>query len=377
MKAPPILMRWTWLRRAITIPAVVVLALWLWGLFPVWLVVAAFASRFVPGRWRILRLLWFFVVYLALELVVLGALLVLWVRAGFGRTIRGEASQRRHYALMGWFLDRLVATARRTFNLTFHYDEDIVTSASTAARGDAGDASEDRPRLVFCRHAGPGDSLLLIDGVLNRAHRRPRIVLKDFIQFEPAIDVILNRVPTEFVPSARHGGEVVARAIARLAGSAGPQDSFVLFPEGGNVTDRRRDAAVAKLRSIGRDDLAARAEALDHLLPPKPLGALAAIEAAPEAEVVFVGHHGLERLSGLGDLWRGLPMDFTVRVRTWRVAPTDVPPAGEREDWLYARWEALDAWIGDCFAVEAAAQGEADGSPPQAGGAPDRRGAAS
>ena len=73
MKAPPILMRWAWLRRAITIPAVVVLALWLWGLFPVWLVVAAFASRFVPGRWRILRLLWFFLtlrVYVTRCLVV-------------------------------------------------------------------------------------------------------------------------------------------------------------------------------------------------------------------------------------------------------------------------------------------------------------------
>ena len=63
-----------WVRRLVVIPAFVVAVVWVFGLLPVWLLVATCASRFVPGRWRVLRLVWFLVVYLAMELVVLVSL---------------------------------------------------------------------------------------------------------------------------------------------------------------------------------------------------------------------------------------------------------------------------------------------------------------
>ncbi len=47
---------------------------------------------------------------------------------------------------------------------------------------------------------------------------------------------------------------------------------------------------------------------MHHLLSPKPPGTLAAIEAAPEADVVFVGHVGLEELLSVRDVWRGMPL---------------------------------------------------------------------
>ena len=62
------------------------------------------------------------------------------------------------------------------------------------------------PLPVLSRHAGPGDSFVLIDGLLNGDHvgRRLRIVLKDLLQWNPCVDVLINRIPNRFVPA--HGG---------------------------------------------------------------------------------------------------------------------------------------------------------------------------
>ena len=38
---------------------------------------------------------------------------------------------------------------------------------------------------------------------INRFNREPAIVLKDTLQWDPAIDVLLNRVPTRFVTTGR------------------------------------------------------------------------------------------------------------------------------------------------------------------------------
>ena len=51
---------------------------------------------------------------------------------------------------------------------------------------------------------------------MNRDHlRRPRIVLKSVLQWDPMIDVYLNRVPSTFVDEK--GGRPSSDAIGRLA----------------------------------------------------------------------------------------------------------------------------------------------------------------
>lgn len=331
-----------WARRIIVIPAFVFVFVWLLGLLPIWLVIAGVASRFAPGRWRALRLVWFLTIYMVLEVVSLVALFGLWIRAGFGTSIRSERSLARHHALMGWFLRRVLGSARRTFRLSFEIDD-------TQREGDA-----HRPLLVFSRHAGPGDSFLLVDGIVNGPNRRrPRIVLKDLLQLDPAIDVLLNRVGASFVPSGRPAGDAVLQEIERLAANAGPGDALVLFPEGANFTPRRRERAIEKLEGSGRQELADKARELTHLLPPKPTGTVAAIAAAPTATVLFVGHAGLEKMSTLGDIWRQLPMDNTIDVKVWRYTPDEVPPADEQESWLYEQWATIDAWITECHRARA------------------------
>ena len=134
-----------------------------------------------------------------------------------------------------------------------------------------------RSILVLSRHAGPGDSFLLMDGLVNGYGRDPRIVLKEFLQWDPAVDVILNRLPAAFVPVGRKGGEELIDAISSLARSMDNDDAFVIFPEGANYTDGRRARAIQKLREIGRPDLAERAEDLKQTLPPRSLGVITAL----------------------------------------------------------------------------------------------------
>jgi hypothetical protein len=140
---------------------------------PVWILTGLVTSLFLPGRWRGLRLLWFGIVWFACEWVALGALGWMWLRSGFGRHLRGPRWQEAHYRLLGWLVDRVYRTARWTFRLR------VVGS------GDGRPFRRDRPQLVLCRHAGPGDSVLLVRELVMLAQLRPRIVLKDALQLDP------------------------------------------------------------------------------------------------------------------------------------------------------------------------------------------------
>lgn len=332
------LLRRPYPRRLVTVPAVFVALLTVVTTLPIWILVAACVSPWLPGRLRGLRLLWFAVVYLALQAAGLAAAGVLWVASGFGRNLDGERFRDRHYRLLDVVLGALMRSARRVFALR------LTVRADPPPDTQAGVAHDDpRPLIVLSRHAGPGDSFLLVHELLTQYGRRPRIVMKSSLQWDPLIDVLLNRVPTRFVGGARAG---TAESIRLLARDIGPRDAIVIFPEGANFTAGRRIRAIERHEQAGRHDRAARARALRNLLAPHPAGTLAAIDAAPHADVVLVAHSGLEQLSTVTDLWRGLPMDAAVRARLWTVPAEDVPagtPA--RIEWLHTWWGRLDAWL--------------------------------
>jgi 1-acyl-sn-glycerol-3-phosphate acyltransferase len=126
----------------------------------------------------------------------------------------------------------------------------------------------------------------------------------------------------------------------------GDEDALLIFPEGGNFTPKRRFRAIQRLRQRGLGKATRRAEAMRNVLPPRPGGVTAALRAAPHADVVFVAHTGLEHLSTVRDIWRGLPMDKTLRLRWWFVPAVEVPrDDAELTDWLYRWWETIDGWI--------------------------------
>jgi 1-acyl-sn-glycerol-3-phosphate acyltransferase len=310
-------------------------------LLPVLVVVAVVVSVWLPGRWRALRLLAFALVYLGVEVAALAAGAVLWVLSGFGRRLGSRPFQAAHYTVLRLVLDALMRAAQRLFALQ------LVTDGESWSPLDDGVPGSTNAMVVLSRHAGPGDSLLLVHTLMNRDHlRRPRIVLKDLLQLDPLIDVHLNRLPNHFVSAGPGAGEKSEQAIAELARNLREEDALLIFPEGANFTPQRRTRAIQRLRDRGLRSAVRRAEAMRRVLPPRPGGVAAALTAAPHADVVFVAHTGLEHLSSVRDLWRGLPMDKTLHLRWWFVPAAEVPrEESQLTDWLYRWWETIDAWI--------------------------------
>ncbi len=183
-----------WVRRVVITPIAWVVIVGLVALMPVALLVALVPAPFGSGRQRAARVLWMATVYLALEAIALVVLFGLWIGSGFGFALSGPRFQRAHYVLTGRFLRILYQTAQWALKVRVAV---IGTDPDIAAPG--------RPELVFCRHAGPGDSFLLVHALVNWFNREPRIVLKDTLQWDPVIDVMLNRLPSRFIKLRRNG----------------------------------------------------------------------------------------------------------------------------------------------------------------------------
>ena len=346
MRLPP-----TWVRRIVLSPLVIVAGLGMLALTPLWLLVALALTSLVPGRFRLPRVLWLVTVYLLWDAMLVIAMFALWIASGFGYALRRPGFVTAHYRLGAWGLRLLFWIFGGVLRLT-------ITTTGSDERDDAGDAAfrelfaPGTPLVVASRHGGPGDSFILIHILLNAVARRPRIVLKYTLEWDPAIDILLHRVPARFiVPSGfgrtpAGGGGRVEETLAELATRLGPADAFVIFPEGGNVSATRRLSRIQRLRDAGRDAMAERAEAMQHVMAPQPGGMHAALTAAPGADVVFIGHTGLDRLVTLRDIWRELPMDKGITMRAWRVPRADIPDDLDAQAvWLFDWFARIDAWI--------------------------------
>ena len=321
-------------RRIVLATVMVWLTLLLVTTLPLWLIAAALLSPLVEGRLRPLRLLWVLVLQMVLESIVLLALLGLWIASGFGLFLRRPYFERQHYLLAKAYLRIFFSEARRVLHLEIEND------------GPDADVGPGAPLIVCCRHAGPGDSFTLMYALLHWFDREPRVVLKDTMAWDPMVAVLLNRVPSRFISPSPKAGDDVEGRIAELATGLDENDAFVIFPEGGNFTPHRRERAIDKLRGLGHNRMAQRAEGMQHVLAPRPGGLVAALDAAPDADVVMVAHTGLEHLVTVRDIWRELPMDKRLLMRWWRVPRAEVPEGREeRIDWLFSWWEQMDRWI--------------------------------
>jgi 1-acyl-sn-glycerol-3-phosphate acyltransferase len=338
------------IRRLLLVPLVIVIGATLAVLAaPVALLSAAYNLIRQDGpahRSRLLRVIFLGLAWSAGETATLTASFGLWLVSGFGGRMETEPYQNRNYAVMARFLDLAYRAVERACHLT-------VTVAGPP-EGDLPPA--DRPVIVISRHAGPGDSLLLIHYLLSVCQRRPRVVMKSTLQLDPSLDIVANRVPNAFLRRVARSDTTAGLShtrlrteqVRRLAAGMGPGSALVIFPEGGNWTPLRWRKAPGRLRRAGRPDLAERAAAMPNVLPPHGSGTLAAIAACPEADVVFVAHTGLDRLVSVRDVWRSLHFDLELRARWWWVPADSVPHDAGRDTqvaWLYDWWERIDAWI--------------------------------
>jgi 1-acyl-sn-glycerol-3-phosphate acyltransferase len=332
--APPPLV----VRRVVIAPAMVLLAVLLVPTtLMLALVVGAALTWVMPGRLRVVRVLWMMAFYVVWNAGALLALFGLWLASGLGLARHRRWYLRAHVALARVMLGLLFWQARWTLRLRIVVALEGVTSLPEA------------PLVVISRHAGPGDSFILVDRLLHLTTRAPAIVLKDTLQWDPAVDTLLSRLPSAFVTPAsrrRRGQPSSRETVARIAAGMGADDALLLFPEGGNITPGRRAGRIEALREAGEDDLAGAAEAMAHVMAPYTGGFLTAVDASPDAAVLVVAHTGLERLVTVRDIWRELPMDKTITIGGWLTPAAELPRGDEaRVTWLFDQWHRVNAWI--------------------------------
>ena len=194
---------------------------------------------------------------------------------------------------------------------------------------------------MLSRHAGEGDSLLVLHELLVRHRRRPRVVLHEALRLEPLFDILGHRLPNRFVDP--RGGDVEGE-IAALAASLGDEDALLIFPEGGNFSPARRrrgigawSAAATRRRPPGRARCAMSARRGRAARSPRwrrrrtPTSSSSGMPA---------------RRWGSVSSGAAMAAGRTVEMRLWIVRAGDIPAGHEeRIDWLFGWWRTLDAWV--------------------------------
>lgn len=325
-----------WLRRSVFIPLWLPVGAVLIVVFSVIALGAVVLAPLTPRR-RVLRLAAFAVVYVAIDLGLILACTGLWLRHPTSASHDRPEWNTAHTRLLFWTLTRLQNAA--TVLLSFVV---IVEEPPDAAALRTGP-----PLVVLARHAGLGDSFTIAYLLMSRYRRRPRIVLKDVLQLDPGLDMLLNRMSSCFLPSRTGAGDDLAEQVGSLAADLENNDALLIFPEGGNWTPRRRRRAIRHLRRSQQPEAAAAAEALTHVLRPRPGGVLAALDARPDARVVIVAHTGLDTLVTPRQVWQRLPLiDTPMRLHWWWQPPGELPAGDtERAQWLDHQWMQVDRWV--------------------------------
>lgn len=300
-------------------------------LLPLILVVAG-ALDLACGRRRLpsARVALFLVQYAINDSVEIVLAPVYWAIAGFGRRLGDAASVRRHERLQAWSIALLARRAEQLLGVRLDVD-----AAAPAALLPA-------PAIVLCRHVN------LIDASLpsllyQRLGVRSRGVIMAELLADPGFDLIYARTGSVFV--ARDQGPEARDAIRPLADGLGDDTVVVIFPEG-RLFRRDRLSRSMERMATSNPARAARLGALHNVLPPRPGGTLALLDAVPAADVVVITHAGLDRFASFRDLARAVPLAEPIKVGAWRIARGDIPTGVDGQlAWLDEQWLAVDRWV--------------------------------
>jgi 1-acyl-sn-glycerol-3-phosphate acyltransferase len=173
-----------------------------------------------------------------------------------------------------------------------------------------------------------------------------RYVLKRELLWDPCLDLVGHRLPNVFVRRGSGDSQREAARVAGLARDLGSRDGVLIYPEGTRFSPAKRQRALAAISERGELERLARVTTLRHVLPPRPAGVLALLDAAPAADVLVIAHTGFEESSRFTNFWNGALVGQRIRVRLWRVPRRQIPETMDaRVAWLDDQWARIDDWI--------------------------------
>ena len=269
---------------------------------------------------RIVAFTWIYLVGEVWAIMALGLVSLLGRRRSLALTCR----------LQGWW----ATWNYRAFTLVFNVRFDAEGS----------DAAGPPPVIVLARHASLIDSLLPVIFIAQPHEINLRYVLKRELLVDPALDIAGNRLPNHFIDRGTSDSESELASLRELASGVSSGEGVVIFPEGTRFSETKHAHVLARQRNK-QGIVAELTRAFKNVMPPRPAGTLAILDAT-DADVVVLAHRGLEGFSGLGDVWAGAVVGARVDVKMWRVERALIPQGrSERIEWLYRLWGELDDWV--------------------------------
>jgi hypothetical protein len=90
---------------------------------------------------------------------------------------------------------------------------------------------------------------------------------------------------------------------------------------------------------------------MPNVLPLRPAGTFAALQAAPGSELAVFMHTGHDRLLDAASIWRALPLQRELNMVWWNEPEPHVASEEDCAAWLNGVWSRIDSWIEEQAAI--------------------------
>ncbi|MEW6077922.1 MAG: lysophospholipid acyltransferase family protein [Thermodesulfobacteriota bacterium] len=277
------------------------------------------------------RCVLFFTLYLNCEMLGLAGAFLSWIISGAFMGLGRERFIRQNAWLQARWAHALLHSSLKIFSMSIR-----VEGIECAFPG---------PIILLIRHASTADTVLASVLIANTHRMLLRFVLKRELLWDPCLDVVGNRLPNVFVDRSGQHTERELSCIRELATGMGQRDGVLIYPEGTRFYPRKLETIRAKLSATEQPEIMSRVNAMRNVLPPRMGGFSAAVEGAPEADIVICAHTGFEAAVNFRQFWRGDLIGKTVHVNFRRIAAREIPgDHPKRKEWLLDRWLEVDRW---------------------------------
>ena len=170
-----------------------------------------------------------------------------------------------------------------------------------------------------------------------------RHVLKSELLLSPSLDLFGHRLPNYFVKRKSSNRDQEIDAVRSL-GIGLDGDACVIFPEGTFYSQRRFASSLVEIEKTDNERFL-RVQNLRHVLPIRPGGILALLDATADTDLVVIGHSGFERFSSFRDIFRNVPFTSPIKITLKRIAHTEIPGNDrDRVRFLDEQWQSIDLW---------------------------------
>ena len=320
-------------RRIVTIPGMfLVTALLLLLLIPVLLIGGIIDIRYRRPLSTV-RLILFTLWWLVVETFGLIGAFVLWAYFRPFKRLTNQRSIRAHTGIQRTWIQALVTAARLFLGLKVKVE---------------GDSLENKigPFIILARHGSQGDALL-IAAMLRRLRIRPRVIMKKELLQDPCFDIFGNRLRNYFVDRDTVGNFEEVASIGQLAAEMKPDEATLIFPEGTRFSIPKLKKSIISLEETAPSRVKS-AKNLRSVLPIRSPGILAVLENAPEADLVFVNHVGVNQFRSIKDIWRNTPLPTDLHFKITFLPRSEAPNSASQDElisFIDSRWEEIDDWV--------------------------------